>query len=122
MNKNIPEYLLRAGVFGTFLGHGIFALRHNMAWVPFLTYWGFSVETSLQLMTVIGVIDVIIALVTLIRPLKPLLIYAAIWAFMAALMRPLVGGFWLDFVERFSNFAAPLALFFILQYRIGKKS
>ena len=109
-----PEYILRIGVFGTFIGHGIFALQHKMAWLAFLTFWGISPENGLRLMTVIGIIDVIIAFTTLIKPIKALLIYAAIWAFLTALMRPIAGGYLLDFVERFSNVAAPLALYLIL--------
>lgn len=119
--KDWPEYILRVGVFGTFLGHGIFALQHKMAWLAFLTHWGITPERGLQLMTVIGIIDVIIALATLIKPMKPLLIYAVIWAFMTALMRPVAGGYFLDFVERFSNVAAPLALYVILLQK-GKKT
>jgi len=112
--KNWPEYILRVGVFGTFIGHGIFALQHKMAWLAFLTFWGITPERGLQLMTIIGIIDVVIALTTLFKPLKPLLIYAVIWAFITALMRPVAGGYFLDFVERFSNVAAPLALYLII--------
>ncbi|NND06624.1 MAG: hypothetical protein HKN87_09605 [Saprospiraceae bacterium] len=112
--SNWPEYILRIGVCGTFLGHGIFALQHKTAWLAFLTFWGISPENGLFLMTVIGIVDVIIALVTLFRPVKALLIYAAIWAFLTALMRPIAGGYLLDFVERFSNVAAPLALYLLL--------
>ncbi len=44
--------------------------------------------------------------------MRSLLIYATIWAFCTALMRPLSGGEWLDFIERSANWAAPLALLF----------
>lgn len=122
IKENWPEYILRIAVFGTFLGHGIFALKHNMAWVPFLTFWGFSPETSLHLMTFIGILDVIIALSALFRPVKALLLYATFWAFAAALMRPIAGGYILDFVERSSNFLAPLALYCILYFKDRKSS
>jgi hypothetical protein len=66
-------------------------------------------------MTIIGVVDVIIAVGTLLRPNKAILIYAACWAFATALMRPVAGGFFLDFVERAANWATPLALYFWLR-------
>ena len=33
--------ILRIGVFGTFLGHGLVALQGNPAWIPYLTTVGF---------------------------------------------------------------------------------
>ena len=113
----ITEFVLRLGVFGTFVGHGIFAFLQNPDWIPFLTFWGISERSALQLMPIIGVADIIIAVVTLIRPLKPLLMYAAVWAFLTALMRPLTDQGILELIERSANWAAPLALYFILRAR-----
>jgi len=42
----------------------------------------------------------------------------AVWGFWTALVRPLVGMSWLDFVERGANWATPLALYFF--YRSKK--
>ena len=115
-DRTFIEWALRIGVFGTFLGHGIFALQHKPAWLHFLTFWGISTESSWTMMTAIGVIDVFIAGITLLRPNRAVLLYAACWAFATALMRPVAGGFFLDFVERAANWAAPLALYFWLRY------
>ena len=34
----IAEWILRIGVFGTFLGHGIFALMIKQSWIPYFTW------------------------------------------------------------------------------------
>ncbi len=117
MDKNTANYLnwvLRIGVAGTFIGHGILAVGQKEDWVHFLTFWGFSVDTSMQLLVVIGVLDILVGVITLVRPWKPALLYAAIWAFLAALMRPITGDSILEFVERSANWAAPLALYLLL--------
>ena len=67
-------------------------------------------------MTLIGIIDLLIAVISLMKPMKPVLLYAAFWAFATALMRPIAGGYILDFIERFANWAAPLALYFWVRY------
>jgi hypothetical protein len=71
---------------------------------------GTSPEMSLTLLWWVGISDVIVALVVLARPINAVLLWAVFWGFWTALVRPLVGAGWLDFVERSANWAAPLAL------------
>jgi hypothetical protein len=113
MNTRTIKLILQIAVFGTFVGHGTFAFLVKPQWIVFLTTVGIPLDMVPIVMKTIGVIDWIVALITLIRPVKAVLIYATIWAFAAALMRPLSGGEWLDFVERASNFLAPAALYFV---------
>lgn len=108
--QKIVEWVLRVGIAGTFLGHGAFAFGVKTSWVPFLTYVGFSSDTAVTLMPIIGVMDVIIAIFALIKPIRIVLVWAVVWAFSTALMRPLTGAPIWDFVERAANWAAPLAL------------
>ncbi len=116
---SLLEWILRIAVCGTFLGHGIFALKQNPAWIPFLTHWGISQEIALDLMIAIGTIDLGIALVTIIRPNKYVLMYATAWAFAAALMRPITGASIWAFIERAANWSAPLALLWLRKKGIG---
>ncbi len=113
LHKKI-EWILRIGVFGTFLGHGIYAILSNSAWIPYLTTVGFSTEWALRIMPVIGIIDLLVAAIILFKPVKPVVIYAIIWAFLTALVRPVAGESILTFVERAANWAAPLALYFVI--------
>ncbi|MDH3711482.1 MAG: hypothetical protein OER04_16430 [Cyclobacteriaceae bacterium] len=106
--------LLRIGVFGTFLGHGILALLVNPHWIKYLEFWGFSENQAETLMPIIGIVDILVALTVLIRPIRYILLYAAIWGLLTALMRPLVGESWLQFVERAANWAAPAGLYALL--------
>ena len=108
------EWVLRVGVFGTFLGHGLLAFYVNPNWIRYLNTVGFSDEVATTLMPVIGIIDILVALTVLFIPVKPVVIYAAVWAFLTALMRPLSGESILEFVERSANWAVPLALFLLL--------
>ena len=111
----IAEWILRIGIFGTFLGHGIFALMIKKSWIPYFTSVGISENTAMTLLPLIGIIDVIVAVSVLIRPIKIILIWAALWGFVTALIRPISGEPIWDFVERSSNWAAPLALFYLIE-------
>lgn len=110
MKRFNPEWILRIAVFGTFLGHGYFALLVNPAWIPYLQKVGFSYEASKTIMPVIGAIDICVAFTILIKPYRPVILYACVWAFLAALMRPITGESFFQFIERAANFLAPLAL------------
>jgi len=106
------EWVLRIGVFGTFLGHGLLAISINPAWIPYLTTLGFTPEQAQLIMPVIGSVDVIVALWVLIKPNKYVVLWAVFWALTTAVIRPLSGELFLTFVERAANWAAPLALYF----------
>jgi hypothetical protein len=104
------EILLRIGIFGTFLGHGIFALIGKADWIPLITAFGFSENAAVHMMPVIGGLDIIVAVATIFHPYRAVAIWAAFWAFMTALARPIAGAPIWDFVERASNWMLPLAL------------
>lgn len=112
-NNKTLDLILRIGVFGTFLGHGVFAIGVKASWLPFLTFFGFTTKQAINIMPVIGIFDVIIALLALIKPMRIIFLYAFIWTVLTALMRPIVGQPIWDFVERSSNFMVPLALLYL---------
>ncbi len=107
------EWILRIGIFGTFLGHGIFALQGKESWIPLITSFGFSGSAAVGLLPLIGILDVIVAFLALLWPIRLVLIWATLWAFATALSRPIAGDPIWDFVERTANWAAPLALLVI---------
>ena len=112
-NKKTLDIILRVGVFGTFLGHGVFALSVKQSWIPFLTTIGFTTDTAIEFMPIIGIVDLIIAVLALIKPMRVVFLYAFIWALATALMRPIVGLPIWDFVERASNWVVPLAILYL---------
>ncbi len=113
INKKKVEIILRIGIFGTFLGHGAMAIGVKTSWIPFLTFWGFSFQTASKLLPVIGSIDILIAILSLLKPIRIVILYAFVWTFLTALMRPLTGYPIWDFIERTANWAIPLALLFL---------
>ncbi len=112
INKTL-DLILRIGVFGTFLGHGVFAIGVKASWIPFLTTIGFSAETAIEFMPIIGAVDIVIALLALFKPMRIVFLYAFIWTLLTSVMRPIVGLPIWDFVERSSNFMIPLALLYL---------
>ncbi len=107
------EWILRIAVFGTFIGHGILAIGVKESWIPFFTAVGISEATAITLLPIIGIMDCIVAVLALVKPLRVVLAWATIWGFATALIRPIAGHSWLDFVERSANWGAPLALLYL---------
>jgi predicted permease len=120
--KDKLELVLRIGVFGVFLGHGVFALEGKQKFVE-MTQSMVPVDpaTATSLLFAVGVIDILVAFSVLLRPQKFVLIYATVWAFMTALARITAGDPIWDFVERAANWAVPLALLVYLQYKSKTK-
>ncbi len=111
--RGIAEWILRIGIFGTFIGHGVFALMLKQSWIPYFTSVGISENAALKLLPFIGALDILVALIVLIKPLRVALIWASVWGFATALIRPISGEPIWDFVERSANWAAPLALLYL---------
>jgi len=107
------EWVLRIGVFGTFLGHGVLAWGVKQAWIPYFTKIGFASSTATALLPLIGLMDIFVAFIALIYPMRIVLMWATLWGFVTALIRPVTGEPIWDFVERAANWAAPLALLFL---------
>lgn len=114
VNAKTIEWILRIAVAGEFLGHGIFALQVKQGWIPYFTSVGISVETAMVILPIIGGLDVILAILVLIKPIRIALIWAVFWGFLTALIRPIAGEPIWDFVERFANIGAPLALLLLI--------
>lgn len=117
-NLKIINWVLRIAVAGEFAGHGLLAISGKADWVGWIQKFGIADPLlAKQLLLAIGVIDVTAALIMLVKPFPAILLGAAFWAFWTALVRPLVGVGWLDFLERFANWGAPLALFLLIRKR-----
>lgn len=114
-NTKIIEWVLRIAVAGEFIGHGAFALGGKKAWIDWIhQLTGAEIGLAATLLTLIGLTDVLIALIVLVRPIRAVVLWAAFWGFWTALVRPLVGEPIWDFIERWTNWGAPLALLLLL--------
>lgn len=114
MNITYAEWILRIAVAGEFLGHGVFALQGKKDWVGWFNQFGISdAGVAVQLLFLIGVLDTVLALFVLLKPVRLVLLWMVFWGFWTALLRPLVDMSIWDFVERWANWGAPLALLFL---------
>ena len=119
-NNKIIQWILRIAVAGEFFGHGIFALQGKEQWIKWVSQLtSVDLVTAAKMMFIVGIMDLLVAVIVLFRPIKPVLLWAAFWGFWTALVRPLVGEPIWDFIERFANWGAPLALYFILRSKIS---
>lgn len=115
------EWILRIGVAGEFAGHGLLAMGGKKDWIGWMTQLtGATTPTATTLVFLIGALDVLVAIIVLTRPIRLVYLWAAFWGFATALVRPFVGSSWLDFVERFANWAAPLALYYMASKQPAK--
>ena len=114
-HPKLTEWVLRFAVAGEFIGHGVFALQGKKAWIEWFSIFGIS-DTGLatQLLFLLGVADIVLAILILIKPVRIALLWMALWGFWTALLRPIVGESIWDFVERWANWGAPLALLLLL--------
>lgn len=115
MDTKKVQWVLRIGVAGEFIGHGMLAIQGKKDWIGWIQHFmPMSNESALTMLLIIGLFDLLVALLVLVKPIRIALLWAAFWGFWTALVRPLVGVGWLDFIERWANWAAPLALLFLL--------
>ena len=115
MSKSkIIEWVLRVTVAGEFIGHGVFSLQQKVGWIKYFEAVGFSAESALVLMPIIGAMDLFLAFLILVKPIKIAILWMAFWGFWTALLRPIAGEPVWDFIERSANWGAPLALLLLL--------
>ncbi len=117
MNTKLIEWVLKIAVAGEFIGHGVFALQGKKDWVGWFAKFGVSdVGIATQLLFIIGIIDIALAILILIKPVRLVLLWMVFWGFWTALLRPIVGMPVWDFVERWANWGAPLALLLLIGF------
>lgn len=114
-NSKIIEWVLRVAVAGEFIGHGVFALQSKKTWIDWFAIFGIS-DTALatKLLFLVGLTDIALAILVLIKPIRIALLWMALWGFWTALIRPIVGEPIWDFIERWTNWGAPLSLLLLL--------
>jgi hypothetical protein len=114
-NQKTIEWVLKIAVAGEFIGHGVLAMQGKKDWIGWFASFGISdAGLAAKLLFLVGLLDVILAVIILIKPIRIALLWMVFWGFFTALLRPLVGMPIWDFIERFANWGAPLALLLIV--------
>ena len=109
------EWVLRIAVAGEFIGHGVFAMQGKKDWIGWFANFGITdASLATQLLFLVGLMDILFALIILFRPVRIVLRWMVFGGFWTALIRPLVGMPVWDFVERWANWGAPLALLLLV--------
>ncbi len=115
MNSKLVGWILRIGIAGTFMGHGTFALQGEPGWVEWFSNFGISDPAlAVKLLFLIGLFDWLLAVLVLIKPFKSALLWMTLWGLWTAVLRPIVGEPIWEMIERSANWAAPLALYYLI--------
>jgi hypothetical protein len=117
------QWILRIAVAGEFIGHGVFALQGKEGWFKYFYPFGiFDEQTIVKILLIVGIVDLLLAIHVLVRPVRALVLWMALWGLFTAMIRWPFGPdpVW-DFVERWANWGAPLALYFTLGVNIPTK-
>jgi hypothetical protein len=107
------HYTLRIAVAMCFIGHGAFGIITKPIWCNYFGVFGMGHDLSYQLMPAIGCIDVALGIMMLFYPIRAIPAWLVVWGVFTALLRPLSGEPFAEFIERAGNFGAPLALLFL---------
>jgi hypothetical protein len=112
-NLNLQQkihYTLRFATAMCFIGHGSFGIITKPIWVNYFAVFGIGKVMAYQLMPVLGLCDIILGIIILIYPLRIIPLWLVLWGIVTALLRPLSGEPFAEFIERAGNFGAPMAL------------
>jgi hypothetical protein len=103
-------YALRVASAMCFIGHGSFGIIKKAIWSNYFGVFGIGHDASLRLMPLIGSIDILMGIIILVYPIRAIIAWLVIWGTITALLRPLSGEPFAEFIERAGNFGAPLAM------------
>ena len=111
------EWILRLATAGAFIGHGAYgAFMEKPGWYGFLSELGYSraAVNANHLMQWFGGFEMLLGLLALIFPIRVLLLVMVGWKLGTEFIWYPVHGLpaW-EFVERWANYTAPLALLLV---------
>lgn len=115
-HTKIVEWALRIGLFGTFVGHGVFALQGETDWIVWIAdFTGWNAALATQALFSIGIMDIAVGFILLIRPVRIVLLWAILWTSWTAIMRilPFIGDPIWELMEKLINPAAAIALLYL---------
>lgn len=105
---------LRIAIAMCFIGHGAFGIITKQVWCNYFGVFGIGTETAYRLMPVVGIVDIIMGIGILFYPMRAWAVWLVFWGLFTALLRPLSGEPFAEFIERAGNYGAPLALLLLV--------
>jgi hypothetical protein len=104
------HYTLRTATAMCFIGHGTFGIITKAIWCNYFAVFGIGHDLAYHLMPVLGSFDILVGITMLAHPMRAIPAWLVVWGLVTALLRPLSGEPFAEFIERAGNFGAPLAL------------
>lgn len=111
---DLIPWILRIGVAGCFIGHGAFGIITKSAWLPYFGFAGIGEALAWNLMPLVGTMDIAMGLTALFWPCRALFLWAGMWATWTALLRPMTGEPFWEFLERAGNYGVPFAILVVV--------
>jgi hypothetical protein len=115
--RGLVHWLLRLATAGAFLGHGAYgAVVAKPGWYPFLAQLGLdrAAVDAHALLLWSGGFEMLLGLLALVWPIRALLLFMFAWKLGSEFVwYPLTGQPAWEFVERWGNYTAPLALLLV---------
>jgi hypothetical protein len=121
-NKDKIYYALRIASAMCFIGHGTFGIITKEIWCNYFAVFGIGHNLAYQLMPVLGIADILFGLSLLVYPTRLVLGWLVVWGLTTALLRPLSGEHFAEFIERAGNYGAPLALILLCRNSINNNN
>ncbi len=106
-------YTLRIASAMCFIGHGAFGIITKQIWCNYFEVFDIGKNAAFTLMPVLGTIDILMGIIILLYPLRAVVAWLVIWGMITAMLRPLSGEPFAEFIERAGNYGAPLSLLII---------
>jgi hypothetical protein len=103
-------YTLRIAMGMCFIGHGAFGIITKPIWCNYFAVFGIGNDLAYKLMPLLGGLDIILGLIILIYPIRSIVIWLVVWGVVTALLRPLSGESFAEFIERAGNYGTPAAM------------
>jgi hypothetical protein len=113
-------YALRIASAMCFIGHGAFGIITKQIWCNYFGVFGIDHNMAYTLMPYVGTMDICFGILILFYPLRIVFAWLVVWGTFTALLRPLSGEPFAEFIERAGNYGAPLALL-LLTYSVNNK-
>ena len=105
---------LRLAVAMCFIGHGAFGIITKPIWCNYFAVFGIGHDMAYRIMPLLGSFDILMGIGMLVYPIWAIPLWLIIWGLFTALLRPLSGEPFAEFIERAGNFGAPLVLLILL--------
>ncbi|MFT3700963.1 MAG: hypothetical protein QM802_01225 [Agriterribacter sp.] len=116
MRLTLPEklhYTLRIASAMCFIGHGAFGIITKQVWCNYFAVFGIEQKLAYTLMPVVGMVDILLGIILIFYPVRAVAAWLVGWGLLTAMLRPLSGEPFAEFIERAGNYGAPF-IFLVL--------